>query len=287
MSIPKVNEIKVALLRALGDGQSRLLRDLVPVLAQEFALSPEDLAVRYASGDLKFENLVWWARQHLKDENLITSPGRGVVQITPQGQARLGAESRLTVASAAPETEPVALSVSPEEALDTAMEQLAGRLRDEVLARVKQMPPQHFERLVVDLLLAMGYGFDESSGHVTRYSGDGGIDGLVHEDKLGLSSIYIQAKRYTDTSVGRPEVQQFLGALTGAGAGKGVFITSASFTREARDFAARLQNQKVVLIDGQHLARLMIEHGVGVATGKTLRIQHVDSDYFDEGWDDV
>lgn len=287
MSIPKVTEIKAALLRALADGQSRRLRDLVPVLAQEFALSPEDLAVRYASGDLKFENLVWWARQHLKDEGLIASPGRGVVQITPQGQARLGAGGSFTTAAAAPETEPVALSVSPEEALDTAMEQLAQRLRDEVLARVKQMPPQHFERLVVDLLLAMGYGFDESAGHVTRYSGDGGIDGLVHEDKLGLSSLYIQAKRYTDTSVGRPEVQQFLGALTGAGASKGVFITSASFTREARDFAARLQNQKVVLIDGQHLARLMIEHGVGVATGKTLRIQHVDSDYFDEGWDDA
>lgn len=285
MSIPKVTEIKATLLRALGDGQPRRLRDLVPVLAQEFVLSPEDLAVRYASGDLKFENLVRWARQHLKNDGLIATPGRGVVQITPQGQARLGAGGSFTAAAAEPE--PVVLSVSPEEALDTAMEQLAGRLRDEVLARVKQMPPQHFERLVVDLLLAMGYGFDESSGHVTRYSGDGGIDGLVHEDKLGLSSLYIQAKRYTDTSVGRPEVQQFLGALTGAGASKGVFITSASFTREARDFAARLQNQKVVLIDGQHLARLMIEHGVGVATSKTLRIQHVDSDYFDEGWDDV
>ncbi|MDO5290990.1 MAG: restriction endonuclease [Pseudomonadota bacterium] len=287
MSIPKVTEIKAALLRALIDGQPRRLRDLVPVLAQEFALSPEDLAVRYASGDLKFENLVRWARQHLKDEGLIASPGRGVVQITPQGQVRLGAGGRLTAAATAPVTaEPAAAPASPEEALDSAMEQLAERLRAEVLARVKQMPPQHFERLVVDLLLAMGYGFDESSGHVTRYSGDGGIDGLVHEDKLGLSSLYIQAKRYTDTSVGRPEVQQFLGALTGAGASKGVFITSASFTREARDFAARLQNQKVVLIDGQHLARLMIEHGVGVATGKTLRIQHVDSDYFDEGWDD-
>ena len=134
-------------------------------------------------------------------------------------------------------------------------------------------------------LLAMGYGFDESSGHVTRFSGDGGIDGLVHEDKLGLSTIYIQAKRYTETSVGRPEVQQFLGALTGAGATKGVFITSAGFSREARDFAMRLQNQKVALIDGAQLARLMVEHGVGVATAKTLAIQHVDSDYFDAGWD--
>lgn len=281
MSIPKTHDIKAALLRALGDGQPRRLRDLVPVLAQQFALTPEDLAVRHASGALKFENLVRWARQHLKDEGLIATPGRGVVQITPQGQAQLDAGGSFTAASAAPETEPVALSVSPEEALDTAMEQLAKRLCADVLEHVKNMHPQHFERLVVDLLLAMGYGFDESSGQVTSYSSDGGIDGLVHEDKLGLSSIYIQAKRYAAASVGRPEVQQFLGALTGAGASKGVFITSASFTREARDFAARLQNQKVVLIDGPHLARLMIEHGVGVSTKKTLRIQHVDSDYFD------
>ena len=159
------------------------------------------------------------------------------------------------------------------------------QLRLDVLERVKQTTPQQFERLVVDVLLAMGYGFDESSGHVTRFSGDGGIDGLVHEDKLGLSTIYIQAKRYTETSVGRPEVQQFLGALTGAGATKGVFITSAGFSREARDFATRLQNQKVALIDGAQLARLMVEHGVGVATAKTLALQHVDSDYFDAGWD--
>lgn len=281
MSIPKTHDIKAALLRALGDGQEHLLRDLVPVLAQEFALSREDLALRHASGALKFENRVRWARQHLKDEGLIATPGRGVVQITPQGQARLDTRERLTAATATPVTAAAADPASPEEALDSAIEQLAERLRAEVLARVKQMPPQHFERLVVDLLLAMGYGFDESSGQVTSYSSDGGIDGLVHEDKLGLSSIYIQAKRYAAASVGRPEVQQFVGALTGAGASKGVFITSASFTREARDFAARLQKEKVVLVDGQHLTRLMIEHGVGVSTVKTLRIQHVDSDYFD------
>lgn len=282
MHIPKVNTIKDALLESLKNGKPQLLRDLVPVLAQKFKLTPEDLAVRHASGARKFDSRVWATRQHLKDEGLIATPERGVVQITADGQAKLrqGSTSVSPVSLNEPQAE-----ASPDEALDAAVEQLVERLRKDVLERVKDMHPQAFERLVVDLLLAMGYGFDESSGHVTRYSGDGGVDGLVHEDKLGLSSIYIQAKRYTAQSVGRPEVQQFLGALTGAGANKGVFITSADFSRDARDFVTRLQNQKVALIDGAQLARLMVEHGVGVSTVKTLAIQHVDSDYFDTGWD--
>ncbi|WP_313074357.1 restriction endonuclease [Melaminivora sp.] len=283
MTIPKFNAIKAALLDELQDGQPHLLRELVPVLARKFELTPEDLATRHASGALKFENLVRWARQHLKDDGTIQTPARGVVQITEQGTQRRnigGFDEPLFRTAELP-----AISQSPDEALDLAMEQLTTQLRSDVLDRVRQVLPQQFERLVVDVLLAMGYGFDVSSGHVTRFSGDGGIDGLVHEDKLGLSSIYIQAKRYTENSVGRPEVQQFLGALTGAGATKGVFITSAGFTRDAREFAGRLQNQKVALIDGTQLARLMVEHGVGVATTKTLVIQHVDSDYFDAAWD--
>ena len=283
MSIPKVGAIKAALLDLLQDGRPHLLRELVPVLAHRFELTPEDLAVRHASGPLKFENLVRWARQHLKDDGTIQTPDRGVVQISELGLRTLNAGGLGFPATRA--AEPLTPVQSPDEALDAAVEQLTTQLRLDVLERVKQTTPQQFERLVVDVLLAMGYGFDESSGHVTGFSGDGGIDGLVHEDKLGLSTIYIQAKRYTETSVGRPEVQQFLGALTGAGATKGVFITSAGFSREARDFATRLQNQKVALIDGAQLARLMVEHGVGVATAKTLAIQHVDSDYFDAGWD--
>ncbi|MDO5693277.1 MAG: restriction endonuclease [Pseudomonadota bacterium] len=283
MTIPKVSAIKSAMLDVLQDGQRHLLRDLVPVLAETFQLTPEDLAVRHASGAPKFDNLVRWARQHLKDDGAINTPERGVVQITELGLQRwnaggIGMPSLRQIDGGAS-------AQSPDEALDSAVEQLTTQLRTDLLDRVKQVSPQQFERLVVDVLLAMGYGFDESSGHVTRFSGDGGIDGLVHEDKLGLSTIYIQAKRYTDHSVGRPEVQQFLGALTGAGATKGVFITSAGFSRDARDFTARLQNQKVALIDGAQLARLMVEHGVGVATTKTIAIQHIDSDYFDAGWD--
>jgi restriction system protein len=289
MTIPKVSVIKQGLLEVLQDGRPRLLRETVPELANRFQLSPEDLAVRHASGALKFENLVRWARQHLKDDGAISIPDRGMVQITDVGRRLVNAggdfielpQPSLAFSSEVQQGIP---PVPPEEALDAAVESLATELRADVLERVKQVTPQQFERLVVDLLLAMGYGFDESSGHVTRYTGDGGIDGLVHEDKLGLSSIYVQAKRYTEQNVGRPEVQQFLGALTGAGAVKGVFITSAGFSRDAREFAMRLQNQKVVLIDGPQLARLMVEHGVGVATVKTIAIQHVDSDYFDAGW---
>lgn len=294
MSIPASNVIKSALLAMLQDGRPRLLRELVPELALHFALTPDDLAVRHATGALKFENRVRWARQHLKDDAAIVTPERGVVQITSRGRAlldlgeggaplsvraRVGLDAQ-PIATSRPQAEPL----PPEDALDVAVDQLNDQLRVDLLARVKKVAPQQFERLVVDLLLAMGYGFDESAGQVTRYSGDGGIDGLVHEDKLGLSSLFIQAKRYREQNVGRPEVQQFLGALTGAGASKGVFITSSGFSREARDFAARLQNQKVVLIDGPQLARLMVEHDVGVTTAKTLAIKHVDSDYFDTDW---
>lgn len=294
MSIPKVGPIKQALLAALQDGKAHRLRDLVPVLAAQFELTPEDLAVRHATGALKFENLVRWARHHLKDEDALVAPERGMVQITSRGQELLRVAMDAVVpriGNAQSERTPPALRLeeveveeAPEEVLDATVAQLTQRLCDEVLERVREVSPQQFERLVVDVLLAMGYGFDQSAGHVTRYAGDGGIDGLVHEDKLGLSTIFIQAKRYQNGhNVGRPDVQQFLGALTGAGASKGVFITSASFTREAREFATRLQNQKVVLMDGAQLARRMVEHDVGVATAKTLAIKHLDSDYFDLG----
>ncbi|MDO4724477.1 MAG: restriction endonuclease [Comamonadaceae bacterium] len=277
MAIPDTSTIKQALLTALADGQEHRMSDVVSALEQALALTAEDTSARYASsGELKFPNMVWWARYYLKQEGLLDSPKRGVVQITPQGKAALSVGQPLAPPNQQQQQD-------PQEVLETVMAQLTERLCADVLERVKQMQPQHFERLVVDVLLAMGYGFDESSGRVTPYSGDGGVDGLVHEDKLGLSSIYIQAKRYTAQSVGRPEVQQFLGALTGAGANKGVFITSAEFSRDARDFVTRLQNQKVALIDGAQLARLMVEHGVGVSTSKTLRIQHVDSDFFDDG----
>lgn len=292
MSIPKVGAIKQALLETLQDDQAHRLRDLVPLLAQRFQLTPEDLAVRHATGALKFENRVRWARQHLKDEDALVAPDRGMVQITPRGQELLRAVAVMP-RSSTQQAEPVPASPgfdaneaeqAPEDVLDTTVEQLTQRLCNDVLERVREVSPLQFERLVVDVLLAMGYGFDQSAGHVTRHVGDGGIDGLVHEDKLGLSTIFIQAKRYQDGhNVGRPDVQQFLGALTGAGASKGVFITSASFTREAREFAARLQNQKVVLMDGAQLARRMVEHDVGVTTARMLAIKHLDSDYFDLG----
>lgn len=276
MAIPDTPTIKQALLTALADGQQHRMSDVVPALEQALALTTEDTSARYASsGELKFPNMVWWARYYLKQEGLLDSPKRGVVQITPQGKAVLNAGHSLAPPNQQQQQD-------PQEALETVMAQLNERLCADVLERVKQMPPQHFERLVVDVLLAMGYGFDKSSGRVTPYSRDGGVDGLVHEDKLGLSSIYIQAKRYTDTSVGRPEVEQFLGVLMKKGASKGVFITSASFTRDARAHAANPAGPKLALIDGDQLARLMVEHGVGVSTVKTLAIQHVDSDYFDK-----
>ena len=279
MTIPKASAIEGPLLHALRNGEARRLRDVIAELATHFELTAEDLAQRHATGALKFENLARWARQRLKDDGDLIAPERGTVQITAKGLRVLTAEEStgLPIAPVA-----VVADVVPEESLDTAISQLNSKVTTALLERLKEVSPQQFERIVVDLLLAMGYGFDRIvSGQVTRYSADGGIDGLVHEDKLGLSTIYVQAKRYTAQNVGRPEVQQFVGALTGAGATKGVFLTSAGFSPDARQFAERLQNQKVVLIDGVRLAQLMSEHDVGVTVVKMIAVKQLDSDYFD------
>ncbi|PAT33438.1 restriction endonuclease [Vandammella animalimorsus] len=283
MAIPDTPTIKQALLTALADGQEHRMSDVVSALEQALALTAEEASARYASsGDLKFSNMVWWARYYLKQEGLLDSPKRGVVQITPKGKAALSAGQSLAPPNQQQQQD-------PQEALEAVMAQLTERLRADVLERVRQISPRQFEYLVTRVLLKMGYGFDEElSGITTPYSKDGGIDGLVHEDKLGLSSIYIQAKRYSaTTSVGSPEVQQFVGALTGHGASKGVFITSSDFSSGARQYADGLKNLKVVLVNGAQLARLMVEHGVGVSTSKTLCIQHVDSDFFDDGLNSV
>lgn len=279
MTIPKASAIELPLLRAIRSGEARRLREVISELAAYFALTPEDLAQRHATGALKFENLTRWARQRLKDDGSLVAPERGTVQITARGQRVLASESGGERTAEA--VQELAEQV-PEESLDSAIAQLDEKLVKALLDRVRDVSPQHFERIVVDLLLAMGYGFDRlMSGQVTRYTADGGIDGLVHEDKLGLSTIYIQAKRYTSQNVGRPEIQQFVGALTGAGANKGVFLSSAGFTPEARQFAERLQNQKIVLIDGPRLAQLMAEHEVGVTVVKKIAVKQLDNDYFD------
>ncbi len=173
---------------------------------------------------------------------------------------------------------------APLEVLESGHQILRAALATDLLDRVRNCTPSFFERLVIELLLKMGYGGSRiDAGKALGRSGDGGIDGMIKEDRLGLDTIYTQAKRWTDKAVGRPEVQQFQGALAGHGAGKGIFITTSYFTKEAIDYAAGLRNSKIVLIDGEELAELMIDHGIGVATAATYEVKRVDSDYFAEG----
>jgi len=171
------------------------------------------------------------------------------------------------------------LEATPEELIDRGYHRLNSALASDVLERVKSCSPVFFERLVVDLLVKMGYGGPEA-GHALGKPGDGGIDGVVNEDKLGLDVIYLQAKRW-DANVGRPDIQQFAGALHGRHARKGVFLTTSCFTAEAREYAAMIET-RIVLIDGKELARLMISHGVGVSTAETYEVKKIDIDYFNE-----
>ena len=171
--------------------------------------------------------------------------------------------------------------LTPEESLEVAHSKLVGQLAADLLERVMQASPEFFERLVVDLLLALGYGGSRrEAGRTVGRSGDGGIDGVINEDRLGLDTIYLQAKRWEGT-VGRPEVQKFAGALQGQRARKGIFITTSTFSREAQEYARHIDS-KIVLLDGEAVARLMIEHNVGVTLEATYEVERVDSDYFAE-----
>ncbi len=246
---------------------------------------------------------VHWAINYLNAAGLIVRTRPGVTRITELGRAFWGQtggqfalkdlerfEEFVAFKTGRPDgsrrrrvNPPPVGELTPSERIRQDWEQLTAALEDEVLEAVKQLSPRRFERLVVDLMLKLGYGASgERAGEVTRYSGDEGIDGIISEDKLGLDKIYLQAKRHTAGNLGRPEVQAFVGALVGKGASKGVFLTTAGFSEEARRYVRDLKEQKVVLIDGPTLARLMVENGLGVSVAETLEIKRIDRDYFEE-----
>lgn len=174
-------------------------------------------------------------------------------------------------------------SQTPQDAMDSANAMLTSALRDDLLGLLQEITPQRFERLILDLLSAMGYGGgDVANGQMTKASGDGGIDGIVNEDALGLDAVYIQAKKYApENKISRPDIQKFVGSLTGEGATKGVFVTTSDFSKEAREYLNKVQH-RIVLINGQMLAQLMIQHGVGVRTRTTYVVRSVDEDYFSD-----
>jgi restriction system protein len=303
MPIPDFQSIMLPLLERLADGQERTMREVTAELADGFHLTAEERQELLPSGQTRiFSNRVAWAKAHLKAAGLIDNPSRGKVCISDEGQRILGQKpgpitcgllkkypSYLAFAgraSQSPEDNsafPVVFDEqeTPLELLDSSYQALRKATAEELLSRLRVCSSAFFERVVVKLLLAMGYGGVAGDGLVTGKPGDGGIDGIIREDKLGLDVVCIQAKRWAD-SVGRPTVQGFVGSMDFIRAKKGVILTTSQFTREALDFVDRIEGKKVVLIAGERLAELMLDHGVGVTTTKVYELREVSNDFFEE-----
>lgn len=306
MAIPDFQTIMLPLLRLAGDGQVWLTHDARDRLADEFGLTDDEREQLLPSGTQRtFANRVAWAVSYLKQARLVDSAGRSKFQITDRGRATLAdPPSRITIrylmenfpefrefkersskpksGPTSPPTDAAEEQETPEERLQSAEQTLRRALETELLDRIKQVTPAFFEQIVLKLLTAMGYGgsAEEAAAHLGR-GGDEGVDGVINEDKLGLDVVYVQAKRYQDQTVGRPAVQGFAGSLEGQRARKGVFITTSQFSPEARDFVKRIE-KRIVLIDGEELARLMIEHGVGVTEVRRYSLLRLDETFFEE-----
>jgi restriction system protein len=291
------------LLTVTSDGDEHLFRNAITTLADEFRLTDAERTQLLPSGiEPVFENRVWWARTYLKKAGLIQNARRGYFQITDRGRTVLqktpdvidvkflrqfpefvefydGKKSSEDESIQEPQQ---LIEQTPQELVASGYLKLRKELEADLLARVKACDPAFFERLVVLLLTTMGYGGSlADAGKALGKAGDGGVDGVIKEDKLGLDVLYIQAKRWDSTSVGRPDIQSFVGALHGMKAKKGIFITTSSFTKEAKQYANGLEI-KVVLIDGMQLAELMFEYGIGVTTANSYVVKRIDSDFFDE-----
>lgn len=305
MPVPDFQSWLLPLLKRIGDGQVHRMADLYEELAGDLGLTDQDKEILLPSGaQPTYMNRIAWARTYLKKAGLIRAPGRSQVCITERGVAVLSeGHDRLTVsylkqfpeflafhaakpvgdgAEPATPSAPIAGNddETPQESLERLHRQLTQQLADELLERVKQVHPSFFEKLVVDVLVAMGYGGSrEGAAQTVGKSGDGGIDGVINEDRLGLDVIYIQAKRW-ESSVGRPVVQAFAGSLEGVRANKGVMITTSTFTSDAISYVQQI-SKKIVLIDGRKLADYMIQYGVGVGIEARYEIKRIDSDYFD------
>jgi restriction system protein len=302
--IPDYQSIMLPLLRHISDSKEHKMRDVTDQLAEQLGVTEEERKELLPSGAAPvFYNRTAWAKTYLKKAGLIDSPKQGIVVISKRGlevlkknptqidvkflkqfsefvefQTTKGEEESQGIEK----VEDISTE-TPEEALETAYQKIRKSLAQDLLNKVITLSPAFFERLVVELLVKMGYGGSiKDAGRAIGKSGDEGIDGTIKEDKLGLDIIYIQAKRWQPgNTVGRPELQKFVGALAGQGAKKGIFITTSSFTRDALDYAPRNET-KIVLIDGQQLAQYMIDYNLGVTSLNSYEVKRMDSDYFGE-----
>jgi restriction system protein len=305
MAIPKFQDFLYPFLYQLKD-RDMTLREMKDALIQHFDLTDEDCAIRTQAGSaFMIDDRIGWVRQWLRRALFIEIPQRGVYHITKRGSDYLKSHTDLRdkdllqypeyaeYAKGKVKTpkaednmsakEDKAEELTPTEQLEQAYHNIVDDLASDLLQKTLDQSPYFFEHLVVDLLVKMGYGGSfANSAQVTKYVHDDGIDGIIYEDKLGLDKIYIQAKRYKfDNTVGKPQIQQFSGALDEQKATKGVFITTSSYSKEAKQYVEKL-NKKIVLIDGQELARYMIEYNVGVSTKQVYEVKRIDSDYFEE-----
>jgi len=303
MSIPDFQSLMRPLLALHEDGLEHINRDLVNTLAKQFSLTDEERREMLPSGRAKmFDNRIGWAKTYIVNAGLIETPKRGISVITEKGRQALkehadridlrtlalitGKPSRGKKSDTAEEVEStseieVESNETPEEALDNAYQKIRGRVEREIISKILSNPPDFLERVIIDLVVKMGYGGNrKDAGEAIGRSGDEGIDGIIKEDPLGLDVIYLQAKRYEGT-VGRPDIQKFAGALQGQRAKKGIFITTSGYSKEAREFASKIDT-KIILIDGPMLAKLMFDHGIGVSASTTYEVRRIDTDYFDE-----
>lgn len=302
MPIPKSQDITLPLLKFASEGKEHHIREAIDHLADVLGLSEEELKELLPSGhDVIFGNRVKWALKYMREACILESTRRGFFHITQRGKEVLKQNPdginvkfldqfpefiAFRKRSRKPETAQSAIDISeldipPTEAIEEAYQKIRNHLAGDLLDRVMNCSPSFFERLVVQLLVRMGYGGSiKDAGEAIGRMGDEGIDGIIKEDRLGLESIYIQAKRW-QAPIGRPDVQRFVGALQGQRARKGVFITTSTFTSDAREYASRIDT-KVVLIDGAELARFMIDYDLGVSKAEIYEVKRVDSDFFGE-----
>lgn len=313
MPVPDYETLMLPVLKLFGQGAENV-GECLPSIKAQYAITDEEAEELIPSGRVSLlSSRTHWARTYLSKAGLLESPKRNQHQITELGRAILAENPALinnaylkrfdnfndwvarsrdtsdaisdTQASASPSSSSITTrpNATPEDALAEASAVLDAALRDELIELLQNVTPVRFERIILDLLNGMGYGGGRlSSSQLTKAGADGGIDGVISEDALGLDAVYIQAKRYAvGNNIGRPHIQQFVGSLTGESANKGVFVTTSDFSKDALDYAQKVQ-QRIVLINGGRLARLMIEHGVGVRTRTNYAIKTVDEDFFSE-----
>lgn len=307
MAVPNFQEIMLPMLKFIGDGKEHSLHETIDAMANHFALSEEERSSTISNGQKLFYNRAYWAKAYLKMARLVDNTKRSHFIITERGKAVLkenvsaidiaylkrfpefltsyaGGKSKDNSkqdASKQDFEEVESVKETPEEIISKNHRRIQKALSQELLSRLKENSPTFFEEAVIRLLVKMGYGGSvEDAGKAIGKRGDEGIDGTIKEDKLGLDIIYVQAKRW-EGSVGRPEIQKFVGALAGQGAKKGIFITTSYFTKEALEYIPKNET-KIVLIDGELLADLMIENDLGVTTQQSFVIKKIDNDFFDE-----